>query len=259
MNKRTFFAVLLLGAAAAIMAQDAAAIVDASRNRIQADTVFSRNRMVVTTKKGSASERIIEQYSRDSPMGKSAVVVVLKPAGVAGTRFLTLKNPGKPDLRWLYLPARKAARQVMGRQGTDAFVATDFSLDDISSADRSTDADTHRLLPEESLAGRACHVVESSPRDKEYQYSKMISWIDKGTLVASRIDLFDGNGTLVKRLEVLETKEIQGRLTATVTKMSTLASQTSTTIYVDPDTLKYDASLSEDIFTKEFIEKGRVP
>jgi hypothetical protein len=260
MKKCVFFSLLLALIAGIGAAQDASSVVDASRNRIKADTVFSQSRMVIANKNGSTSERVLDQYSSDDATGNSRTVIIFqKPAAVAGTRFLTLEVPGKNDLRWIYLPARKTTRQIAADQGSGSFVGTDFTYDDISSASRSVALDAHRFLPEESLLDQACQVIESVPKDKGYQYSRMISWISKATQVALRIDLYDAKGNLAKRLETMETKDIQGRLTATATKMTSLAAQTSTTVYVDAATLRYDDPIPDARFTKEFIDTGRLP
>ena len=83
----------------------------------------------------------------------------------------------------------------------------------------------------------------------------MISWIDKENFVNHKIELYDRRGNQVKLLEILELKNVQGRLTPMVTKMSTLSAGTSTTIFVD--TIRYDERMSESIFTTAYLETGR--
>jgi negative regulator of sigma E activity len=130
-----------------------------------------------------------------------------------------------------------------------------MSYDDISSASRDTSLDTHTLLREETLTGKACYVIESKPKDSSYQYARMLSWIDKETLVNYRIDLFDKRDTLVKRMEMSDVRDIQGRLTPMQTKMSTITAGTSTTMYMD--IMKYEYPIHERVFTTAFLEAGR--
>ncbi|MDR1956371.1 MAG: outer membrane lipoprotein-sorting protein [Treponema sp.] len=236
-------------------AQDAAALVRDSRDRIQADTISTRSRMVLTAKDGTTSERLIDQFSKEGPKGNRTIIVFQRPAGVAGTRFLTMENPGSPADRWIFLPSLGKVRRIAASEGSGSFMGTDLSYDDVSSADRDVDLDTHSLVREETLNGNACYVIESVPRDRSYQYSRMMQWIDKNTRVNHKIELYDRRGTLVKALEILELKEVQGRLSPMVTKMSTLGAGTSTTIYTD--ILKYDDPLPEGVFTVKFLETGR--
>ncbi|MDR0722081.1 MAG: outer membrane lipoprotein-sorting protein [Treponema sp.] len=245
----------LVFSAALAGAQDAASLVQDSRNRIKADTISTRSRMILTAKDGSTSERQIDQYSKDGPKGTRTLIQFQRPAGVAGTRFLTMENPGSADDRWIFLPSLGKVRRIAASEGSGSFMGTDLSYDDISSTDRDVGLDTHTLVREEVLKGNPCYVIESVPRDRSYQYSRMVQWIDQRTKVNHQIELYDRRGTLVKVLEILELKEVQGRLSPMVTKMRTLATGTSTTIYAD--ILKYDDPIPEGVFTTKFLETGR--
>jgi len=256
MKNRILFFTLLAGAVFTLYAQDAEAIVRSSRDRIKADTVSIRSRMVIQAKGGSSTERLIDQYSKDGPKGKRAVIVFQKPETVAGTRFLTMENTGGPDDRWIFLPALGKVRRIAASEGSGSFVGTDFSFDDISSASRNAALDTHTLLREEELEGSACYVIQSIPKDSSYQYSKMIQWITKDTKITVKLELYDKKNTLVKIAEMSGLKEVQGRLTTTVTKMTTLAAGTSTTIFTD--IIKYDDPIPESVFTTAYLETGRV-
>jgi negative regulator of sigma E activity len=98
-------------------------------------------------------------------------------------------------------------------------------------------------------------VIQSVPKDASYQYSKILQWIDKNTLITLKIDLYDKKNALVKTVEMSGLKEIQGRLTATVTTMKTHAAGTSTVITMD--IVKYDDPIPERVFTTEYLETGR--
>ncbi|MDR0553723.1 MAG: outer membrane lipoprotein-sorting protein [Treponema sp.] len=230
-------------------------IIRSSRNRIKADTISTRSRMTITAKNGNSSERVIDQYSKDGPRGGRTVIVFQAPDNVKGTRFLTLENPGGADDRWIYLPSLGKVRRIAASEGTGSFMGTDLSYDDISSANRSADVDTHTLLREEAFNGKTCFVIESKPKDNSYQYSRMVSWIDKADRIAYKLELYDRRNTLVKVLEILEVKDVQGRLSPIVTRMSTVAAGTSTTI--TSEILKYDDRIPDGVFTTSYLETGR--
>jgi outer membrane lipoprotein-sorting protein len=237
-------------------AQDAASVVYSARNRIQKKTVSTRSRMVITAKNGSATERRIDQYSKDGPNGNRVVIVFQSPANVAGTRFLTMDTASGGEDRWIYLPALGKVRRVAASEGSGSFMGTDFSYDDISIPDRDTGLDTHMFLREETFNGTACYVIQSVPKDTGYQYSKMISWIDKNNYFIYKAEMYDRKGTLVKRMELSGYKPVQDRITPTQTTVSTIAAGTSTTIYVE--ILKYDDPIPEGVFTASYLETGRV-
>ena len=257
MIKKLFFAIIYFSLAGTIaFAQDASTIVEKSRNRIKADTVSTRSKMILTAKNGTVSERVMDQYSKkDGRENNRAVIVFQDPASVKGTRFLTMENPGKDNDQWIFLPSLGKVRRIAASEGSGSFMGSDFSYDDISSVDRKTDLDNHKILREEKIREKDCYVIESVPKDASYQYSKMIQWIDKANFVTYKVELYDKKGTQVKLLEVLEMREVQGRLANMVTKMTTLASGTSTSLNVS--ILKYDDPIPEGVFTTNYLETGR--
>jgi outer membrane lipoprotein-sorting protein len=257
---------MLLSGAAAAFAQtagagtaNAEAIVEKSRNRIKATTTLSRSRMAVAAKDGSVSNRVFDQYSKDGSRGENRVVVEFKhsdnPASVLNTRFLTIENQKGSDEQWIFLPALGKVRRIAASEGSGSFVGTDLSYSDVASSSRKTNLDTHRIIREEELRGKPCYVIESIPKNSSYQYSKMVQWIDKNNSVNYRIDLYDKRGTHIKTMETLELKDVQGRLSPMVTKMSSLAGGTSTTITVDR--LEYDSPIPESVFAPRYLETGR--
>jgi outer membrane lipoprotein-sorting protein len=236
-------------------AQDAEAIINASRDRIKADTVSTRARMVIQAKDGSTTERLVDQYSKDGENGARTMIIFQQPATVAGSRFLTMANPNGEDDRWIFLPNLGRVRRIAASEGSGSFMGTDFSYDDISSTNRKANLDTHTLLREESYGGSVCHVIQSVPKDSSYQYSKMIQWVTKDTNIVTKIELYDRRSTLVKTVEMSGLRNIQGRQTVTVTKMTTHAAGTSTTI--TNEITKYDDPIPEGVFTTQYLETGR--
>jgi outer membrane lipoprotein-sorting protein len=255
--KRTIVLVvtLILGASF-LCAQDAASIVKAARDLVDADTVSTRSRMVITAKNGSTSERIIDQFSKDGPHGSRMIIVFQRPANVAGTRFLTMDNASGGEDRRICLPELGKIRRIAASEGGGNFMGTDFSYDDISSMDREVERDVHTLLREEDLEGKSCHVVQSVPKDSGYQYSKTITWIDKALSLIYKSEMYNRRNDLVKVMEIPAYKNFQGRPTAVETKISTRASGTSTTIYMD--IVKYDDPIPEGVFTTAYLETGKV-
>jgi len=257
MKKSFLFFILIIGAAITLYAQEmsADAIVRASRDRIKSNTISTRSRMVITARDGSTSERLIDQYSKDGPNGSRSVIVFQQPATVAGSRFLTMENPGRADDRWIFLPSLGRVRRIAASEGSGSFMGTDFSYDDISSTSRRVDLDNHTLLREETFSGSNCYVIQSIPKDSSFQYSRMTQWITKDTFIIMKIELHDRRNTHVKTVEMSGLRDIQGRQTITVTKMTTHAAGTSTTI--TNEITKYDDPIPEQVFTTEYLETGR--
>jgi len=259
MKNKIILLILITGAVFCLYSQEtppnADLIVSGSRDRIKADTVSTRSRMVITARDGSTTERLVDQYSKDGPKGSRAVIVFQQPTSVAGTRFLTMENPGSADDRWIFLPSLGRVRRIAASEGSGSFMGTDFSYDDVSSSSRAADLDTHTLLREENFSNILCYVIQSVPKDSSYQYSRMVQWIAKDTLIVLKIELYDRRNTHVKTVEMSGLKDIQDRLTVTVTKMTTHAAGTFTTI--TNEITKYNDPIPERVFTTEFLETGR--
>jgi outer membrane lipoprotein-sorting protein len=239
----------------AAYAQNAAALVERARNMIEAKTTSTRSRMVITAKDGKTSERLIDQYSKEGGGGTLMLIEFKRPASVAGTRFLTIENAAGAEDRWIYLPSLGKTRRVAASEGGGSFMGTDFSYDDISSGDRDIDADAHSVLREETFEGVPCYVIQSTPKDSGYQYAKTISWIDKDRSLIYKSEMYNKRNELIKTMEMLDYKDIQGRPTAMRTKVSTLASGTSTTVFMD--IVRYDDPIPDGVFTVNYLETGR--
>jgi hypothetical protein len=255
MRRAVIVAAFGLGAAL-LYGEDAAAIVERARNRIEAETTSTRSRMVITAKDGKTSERVIDQYLKDGPAGTRMIIEFKRPASVAGTRFLTIENAGGGEDRWIYLPSLGKTRRVAASEGGGSFMGTDFSYDDVSSGDREIDADTHSILREELLGGAQCYVIQSVPKDAGYQYAKTISWIDKAQALVYKSEMYNKRNELIKTMELSGYKDVQGRLTSMETKVVTAASGTSTTIFMD--IVKYDDPIPDGVFTVNYLETGRL-
>jgi len=256
MKNKLILSVLFFGALFSLHAQDAESIVRASRNRIKADTVSTRSRMVIQAKDGTTTERLIDNYSKDGPNGARSVIVFQQPASVAGSRFLTMENKSGPADRWIFMPNLGRIRRIASSEGSGSFMGTDFSFDDISATSRNADLDTHTLLKEENIGITACYVIQSTPKDSSFQYSKMIQWIAKDTSIVMKLDLYDAKNNLIKTVEMSGIKTIQDRPTVTVTKMTTLAAGTSTTI--TNEIVKYNDPIPEGVFTTSYLETGKI-
>ena len=256
MIKRGFLVAALVLVCGGVWAQDAAAsIMRDARDRIKMDTMSTRSRMVISARNGSTTERVIDQYAKDGPNGARTVIVFQRPANVAGTRFLTMDNTSGGSDQWIFLPSLGRVRRISTSESGGSFMGTDFSYDDISSADRDVSLDTHTMLREETLNGNSCYVLQSIPKDGSYQYSKTITWIDKNNSLIYKAEMYNRRGELVKVMEMSDFRDMQGRITPMQTAVSTVGAGTSTTIYME--IVKYDDPIPESVFTTAYLETGR--
>jgi outer membrane lipoprotein-sorting protein len=158
--------------------------------------------------------------------------------------------------QWIYLPSLGRVRRISATESSGSFMGTDFSYDDISSMERNVSLDTHTLLREETLNGNVCYVIQSVSRDSSWQYGKTITWIDKNNLLIYRAEMYNRREELIKILEMSDYKNMQGRVTAMQTKISTVGAGTSTTIFME--IVRYDDQIPDAVFTTGYLETGRI-
>jgi outer membrane lipoprotein-sorting protein len=95
----------------------------------------------------------------------------------------------------------------------DSFGGTDFSYGDVIG--HKVEDWNHKVLRQEKLDGRDCYVVESTPKRPEVAdntgYSKRVSWIDKESYVASRGEIYDQSGELLKRTSAQDVERVDAK------------------------------------------------
>jgi Outer membrane lipoprotein-sorting protein len=68
---------------------------------------------------------------------------------------------------------------------------------------------TATLLPEETLDGKACQVVELVPKNEEFSYSKYRLWFGKDGALLDQVDVYDADAKVFKRMRMRDYKRIQ--------------------------------------------------
>jgi len=140
-------------------------------------------------------------------MDKMALFTIYPPdaKGAAFMRWAYTKDADKNAEQWIYLPVLRKIRRVSVRDLGDSFLGSDLTYGDISY--RGVDEDNHKLIRiDKSQDGREFFVVESTPKEKQPQYSKRISWYQRAAdwdqCVKVRVDYYDPKGAFLKRQHI---------------------------------------------------------
>lgn len=174
------------------------------------------------------------------------------PADVAGTKFLSLEEQGETR-QFIYLPAFKKVKRIVGAQRTQSFMGTDFSYADLEG--RAVEDWTWRLLPEAQIQGQATNVIEATPKDPEKaQYGRMVIWVHKEHNIPLKTEFFEKDGKeLVKRLEVQKLGKKDERWITLDSLMETPKKGTQTRLKIVSIDLKTD--IPDDKLTREALER----
>ncbi len=178
----------------------------------------SEARMQIVDSRGREQQRQFVMLRRNGADGEQHYLVVFsRPADVRGTAFLVHKRPGADDDRWLYLPGLDLVRRIAPGDKRTSFVGSHFFYEDVSG--RHLEEDTHVLTETTEVH----YVVRSAPQDpRTVEFAAYTTWIDRETWLPMRADYERSDGTVFRRMEVLEVEPIDGYPTATRMRMSDL-------------------------------------
>ena len=174
--------------------------------------------MTLTNNRGEQRVRTLKQFMKNDAKVEKKIMFFTAPADVRNTSFMSWSySDGSSDDQWIYLPALKRIRRISSDGKSDYFMGSDFTYDDLG--DRHPNQDNHKLLREETIDGKACYVIESTPKEDDYMYSKTITWVMKDNLLGLKREFYDNRGRLLKVLSIKKYDKIDGFWTILETEM----------------------------------------
>jgi outer membrane lipoprotein-sorting protein len=127
------------------------------------------------------------------------VIVLTGPRDLEHTAYLYVHRNDRPDDQFIYSPMRKRAARAHLRGQSVA--GTDFSFDDFLTTLDDLEHATYKRLPDETVDGVSCYVVEATmlPKSRSH-YSRSVAVIEKEHFVPLRTQYWDEVGVAVKEL-----------------------------------------------------------
>ena len=229
-------------------------IIENVYNRAVGDDMTADLTMTLTNSSNENRVREIKQFSKDFGDLEKKIMFFVSPADVKNTSFMSWSydEAGKDDDQWIYLPALKKTKRISSDSKSDYFMGSDFTYDDLG--DRQPDQDVHKLLREEKLNGEDCYVVESIPKDKDYMYSKTITWIIKDKWIGLKKEFYDEDEELLKILKVNKYEDINGFWIITNTEMKNEQKDHKTIMILK--NVKINTGINDDKFTERIMTRG---
>jgi len=216
------------------------------------DDFASRAVMTLVEKGHEGRQREMYTLSVDRGRGERwSLTRFTGPSDIRGVGLLTKDHPGDENDQWLYLPALDRVRRVSSSRKGGRFVGSDLFFEDLR--DREVDMDRHRLTGEQNIGKLACKVLTSEPVDPDNSvYTKRVSWIHPGTMIALRVDLYQAHSEKpVKRLTVKRIKRIQGFWTVLDSTMEDL--ETGHVTRITLSSVKYNQGIPDLLFTSQAL------
>lgn len=206
--------------------------------------------MKITDSQDRTRTRLFTILRKDETDGGNQFYYVYfkRPSDIRKTTFLVHKHIKTDDDRWLYLPGLDLVKRIAASDKRTSFMGSNFFYEDVSG--RNTDDDVHTL--EEETADY--YIINNVPKKTdEVEFSSYSVWIDKSNFLPMKAEYLDRAGKKYRTMEVLEVKNIQGKITVTKSKISDLSSGGSTITTFSK--IKYDLGLEQSLFTERYLRR----
>lgn len=178
-------------------------------------------------------------------------MVFFQPADVKDMSFMTYKYPAKDDDRWMFIPAVNMVKRIAAQDKRSSFVGSDFTYEDVSGRD--IEDDTHIVEREETLAGRDCYLVKSTPKAGDADFGYRLTWVDKANFLPLKEAQYDRKGAAYKIFTADEVAEVKGIPTVIRRSMKNLQSGHRTeAAYANTD---YDLGIEDSLFSERFLRQ----
>ncbi len=176
------------------------------------------------------------------------LITLTGPRDLEHTGYLYIHRNDRPDDQFIYSPMRKRSARANVRGQNVA--GTDFSFDDFLTTLDDLEHANYRRLPDETVDGVPCYVVEASmlPTSRS-RYTRSLAAIEKEHYVPLRTRYWDDVGVAVKELRSprASLKSYDGVWVPTESTMTDLLEDTKSTVTlesVDPNPTLDDTEFS---------------
>jgi outer membrane lipoprotein-sorting protein len=137
---------------------------------------------------------------------KKSYTEYLSPPREQGTKMLKLE-----DQLWIFSPETDRIIQISGHMLRQSVMGSDLSYEDMMEDPHLLNHYTGKIDEEEKIDGRTCWVITLTAFTPEVAYQAQKVWVDKDRFIPLKKELFAKSGVLLKRMELSDVKQIQGR------------------------------------------------
>ena len=215
------------------------------------DMNMASNRQILTSKMvihGRRGSRTVVSKSWTEGESKS-FTEYLAPAREKGTKMLKLE-----DRLWIYSPATDRIIQISGHMLRQSVMGSDLSYEDMMEDSRLRSKYSAIVETSEVTDKRECWIVELTATTDDVAYHKMKLWVDKERWVPLREELFAKSGKLLKKLELKDVTQFEGRwFPKRMVFKDMLKTGKGTEFIIDE--IEFDKEIPEYIFTKASLRK----
>lgn len=202
----------------------------------------------VMTIHGNRTSRTIT--SRTWSVGdKKSFTEYLSPAREQGTKMLKLENQ-----LWIYSPSTDRTIQISGHMLRQSVMGSDLSYEDMMDDRKLTDVYTSVVSGEEVIDSRKSYILDLTAKVTDAAYHSRKMWIDSERFVPLREELYAKSGQLLKRTNLSDVKQIEGRWFPEKVVYKDILKQGGGTEF-KITSIKFNQKIPEYIFTKAALKQ----
>lgn len=230
----------------------AKAIIDQAMQQqvFRAKGVEMKIAMLLKNEAGEKKIRLLKAYSMRRGAKSRTLVRVLDPADVKGMSFLFREVDGREDDQYMYLPALKATKRIIGANKEARFLGSQFSYADLEWS--SIEDANYQFQKDEKLGKELSWVIDAAPKKKS-AYHHLRLWIRKKDNVLLRILFFNKDKKESKVLYLKKVEKLLSKKIATRLKMKDLITKETTLLSIS-DVKERDDFKEEDFSLRALKE-----
>jgi len=197
--------------------------------------------MDLTLANGTKS-RTLDVFIRRERVRTRGLSHVVSPGFLSSMKFLSLHEGGQ-ESSWI--KTSDGVRRLTDANGSERIFDSDFRAEDFMTV--SVSRFSFAFLPDASIDGLPCIVIEARPRDAA-GYARKLFYIGKADLSLRGMDYLDSQGQLLRRYRMTASQSLAGSTAPLTAEMVDLRAGTSTTLKV----LKADVEtpLPDSLFSR---------
>jgi hypothetical protein len=253
---KTLTLVLAMLISLSVTAQTAREVVKKANDAIKTEAMEMQSTLSIYNQRDDVRTRQLATATKKFGEASKTIIRFTAPPDVAGTAMLIHDYDTRDDDLWIYLPALRNTRRILSSEKGKNFMGSEFTNSDMSIPN--IDDFEYRLLGEETIDGKNCYVVESKSAnakvEKEYGVSRKVSYIEKTSYLAQKVEHYDLQGKL-KREQIIGDyrKQADGSWFAHYMEMMNVQNGRRSVMVVDA--YQQGSAMNEDSFSPTILER----
>lgn len=223
----------------------AESIINRIDKNLNSDSRIVTSKMIINSARGS---RTVEAKTW-SKGDFDAFTEYLSPPRESGTKMLKTK-----DQLWIYSPTTDRTIQISGHMLRQSVMGSDLSYEDMMNNESLSESYSSKVTGSEIFQGADCYILELKAIKNDVAYPKRMLWVHKKYYVPLKEELYAKSGKLLKRMELSDLKQIDGRWYPMKMTFKDILKSGKGTEFIISD-IQFDKEIPKYLLTKAALKK----